>query len=200
MKNAKWVVAVMMIMVSVSMFIGCTNPPEAEKSAAKTAMDAAVAAEAPRYARADFEAAMQLWDTSEVQVQEKKYKEAKRGYLAASAAFEKAEAAVAAGKKALVGEVNADELNAAIARLEADWENLQVLAKKLGAKLEKKKLWEADAKSFAEGLKAAKNMSAADPVSAKLKLDFLRPFIDSYTKIFKQLEAVPAKPKTTRYE
>ncbi|MFZ3116499.1 MAG: hypothetical protein WA133_14075 [Syntrophales bacterium] len=190
MKNAKLLTVVMILALAVT-FSGCTRIPEAEKSAAKTAMDAAIAAEAPRYAHADFEAAMQLWDTSEAQVQEKKYKEAKRGYLAASAAFEKAEAAVAAGKKALVGEVNADELNAAIARLEADWENLQVLAKKLGAKLEKKKLWEADAKSFAEGLKAAKNMSAADPVSAKLKIDALRPFIDAYTAIFKQIEAAP---------
>ena len=190
MKNAKLLTVVMILALAVT-FSGCTRIPEAEKSAAKTAMDAAIAAEAPRYAHADFEAAMQLWDTSEAQVQEKKYKEAKQGYLAARAAFEKAEAAVAAGKKALVGEVNADELNAVIARLEADWENLQVLAKKLGAKLEKKKLWEADAKSFAEGLKAAKNMSAADPVSAKLKIDALRPFIDAYTAIFKQIEAAP---------
>ncbi len=199
MKNAK-LLAVLMILALAVTFSGCTQAPEAEKSAAKTAMDAAVAAEAPRYARADFEAAMQLWDISEVQVQEKKYKEAKQGYLAARAAFEKAEAAVAAGKKALVGEVNADELNAVIARLEADWENLQVLAKKMSTKLEKKKLWEADAKNFAEGLKAAKNMVATDPVSAKLKIDALRPFIDAYIAIFKQLEAAPAKPKTTRYE
>lgn len=189
MKNAKWVVAVMMIMASVCTFIGCTNPPEAEKSAAKTAMDAAVAAEAPRYARADFEAAIKLWGASEAQMQEKKYKEAKQGYLTAKAAFEKALGAVAAGKKALAGEVNPEELNAAIARLEADWENLQVLARKVDAKLEKKKLWEADARTFSEGLKAAKNMIAADPVSAKLKIDALRPFIEAYTAIFKQIEA-----------
>ncbi len=190
MKNAKLLAVVMILALAVT-FSGCSRIPEAEKSAAKTAMDAAVAAEAPRYARADFEAATQLWETSEAQMQEKKYKEAKHGYLAARAAFEKAEAAVAAGKKALVGEVNADELNAVIARLEADWENLQVLAKKVGTKLEKKKLWEADAKSFAEGLKAAKNMIATDPVSAKLKIDALRPFIDAYTAIFKQIEAAP---------
>lgn len=191
MKNAKWLIAVMIILALAGTFIGCAKPPEAEKSAAKTAMDAAVSAEAPRYARADFEAAMKLWDTSEAQVQEKKYTEAKQGYVDAKAAFEKASGSVAAGKKALVSEVSTDELNAAVARLEEDWKNLQALAKRVEAKFEKKKLWETDAKTFVEGLKAAKDMIATDPISAKLKLDTLRPFIASYTTIFKQLKAAP---------
>mgnify|MGYP001267529621 CR=1 FL=1 len=173
-----------MVVVALS---GCSQPPEAAKAAAKTAMDAAVSVEAPRYASADFEVAIKLWEASEVQVKEKKYTEARQGYLEAKAAFEKASDAVAAGKKTVVGEVNTDELKAAVARLEEDWIKLQALAKKVEAKLQKKKLWENDAKTFTEGLKAAKDMIATDPVGAKLKIDALRSFIPSYTKLFKQL-------------
>jgi hypothetical protein len=186
MKNAKLLV-VMMILAGI--IIGCAKPPEAERAAAKAAMEAAESAEARRFASADFEAAIKLWDASEAQVKEKKYSEAKQGYLDAKAAFEKAVGAVAAGKKAVVGEVNTDELTAAVARLEEDWKKLQTLAKKVEAKIENKKLWEIDAKTLGERLQAAKDMLATDPVSAKLKLDALKPSIDSYTKHFKQLEA-----------
>jgi len=190
MNNSKLLV-VMMILALAGMFIGCAKPPEVEKAAAKAALDDAVSAEAPRYASADFAAAMTLWDTSEDQMKDKKYGEAKQGYVDARAAFEKASGSVVAGKKAVVGEVNSDELKAAVARLEEDWKNLQALAKRVEAKVEKKKLWEIDAKTFSDGLKAANDMIAADPVGAKLKIDALRPFIDSYTKRFKQLEAAP---------
>jgi DNA primase large subunit len=189
MKNSKLFMAVIMILALAGMFIGCAKPPEAEKAAAKAAMDTAASAEAPRYASADFAAAMKIWDASEAQMKEKKYGEAKQGYIDAKAAFEKALGAVAAGKKAVVGEVNPDELKAAVASLEEDWRNLHTLARKVEAKLEKKKLWEIDAKTLGERLQAAKDMLATDPVSAKLKIDALRPSIDSYTKHFKQLEA-----------
>jgi len=198
MKRSMFFVSLMMTVLAAVVFSGCAQPPAAEKSAAKTAMDAAVSAEAPRYASADFAAAVKLWDTSETQVKEKKYPEAKQGYIDAKAAFEKASGAVAAGKKAVVGEVSTDELKAAVARLEKDWQNLQILAKKVEAKLEKKKLWENDAKTFTERLKAAKDMTATDPISAKLKIDSLRPFIASYTELFKQLEAAPAKRQRTK--
>ncbi len=188
---------VMMVIVAVAV-IGCSQPPEAERLAAKTAMDDAVSAEAPRYASADYAAAKKLWNTSEKQTKEKKYPEAKQGYIDAKAAFEKASGSVAAGKKAVVGEVNTNELNTAVVRLEEDWKNLQVLAKKVEAKLAKKKPWENDSKTFTERLKAAKDMLTTDPVSAKLKIDSLRPFIDSYTKIFKQIEAAPGKPQASR--
>jgi hypothetical protein len=189
MKNSKLFVAVVMILAVAGMFIGCAKPPEADKTAAKTAMEAAVSAEAPRYASADYAAAVKIWDTSEAQMKEKKYGEAKQGYIDARAAFEKASAAVPAGKKALVGEVSTDELKAAVARLEADWKNLQTLARKVEAKIKKKKLWEIDAKTLSVGLKAAKDILATDPISTKIKIDALRPLIDSYTKRFKQLEA-----------
>lgn len=200
MKNKKWLAAAMMTLALAAMFSGCAQPPEAEKSAAKTAMDAAVSAEAPRYARADYNAAMALWDASEAQVREKKYQEAKQSYIAAKGAFEKAAGAVAVGKKAVVGEVSADEMNDAVASLEADWGKLQTLARKVEKKLEKKKLWEADAQTFRAGLKATRELIATDPISAKLKFNALRPFIDSYTMIFKQLEAVPEKSPPSRDE
>jgi hypothetical protein len=197
MKHSLFLVSVMMIIVAVAV-IGCSQSPEAERAAARTAMDDAVSAEAPRYASADYAAAKKLWNTAESQMKEKKYREAKQGYIDAKAAFEKAFGSVAAGKKAVVGEVNTDELKTAVARLEEDWKNLQALAKKVEAKLAKKKPWENDSRTFTERLKAAKEMVATDPVSAKLKIDSLRPFIDSYTETFKQIEAAPEKPQAPR--
>jgi hypothetical protein len=188
----------MMVLAMAGMFIGCAKPPEKERSAAMAARTAAFSAEARRFASADYQVALSFLETAEAQMQEKKYKEAKQGYIEAKAAFEKATGAVAAGKKAVVGEVKADELNTAIARLEEDWKNLLVLAKKVEAKLEKKKLWETDAKTFTERLKEAKDMLATDPVSAKLKLDSLKPFITSYTELFKQLEKAPEKRQKTK--
>jgi hypothetical protein len=193
MKRSILFVSLMMTVMVAVVVIGCSKPPEAEKSEAKTAMEAALSAEAPRYASADFQAAMKIWDASESQMKEKKYPEAKQGYIDAKAAFEKASGSVAAGKKAVVGEVNTDELKAAVASLEEDWNNLLTLAKKVEAKLEKKKLWENDAKAFSERLKAAKEMIATDPISAKLKIDTLKPFIASYRILFKQLEGTPGK-------
>ncbi len=198
MKRSMFFVSLMMTVMLAVVFGGCSKPPEAEKLAAKTAMDAAVSAEAPRYAFADFQAAMKIWDTSESQMKEKKYPEANQGYIDAKAAFEKASGSVAAGKKAVVGEVNTDELKAAVARLEEDWKNLQTLAKKVEVKLEKKKPWENDSKTFTERLKAAKEMIATDPISAKLKIDALKPFISSYTALFKQLEVATEKRQRTK--
>ena len=62
MKNFKYAVSFVMVLALALVFIGCAKPPEAEKSAAKAAMDAAVAAAADKYAAADFSAAKTLWD------------------------------------------------------------------------------------------------------------------------------------------
>ncbi len=110
MKHFKYSVACLMVLTLVMVFISCAKPPEAEQKAAKDAMDAAVSAGADKYAAADLDAAKKSFDTAEAQVKDKKYKEAKEGYVAAKAAFEKAAGAVAAGKKAV-----ADEATAAIA-------------------------------------------------------------------------------------
>src|SRR5450756_1423679 len=126
MNHSKYAVSLMLVFALAVVFSGCAKPPEAEKSAAKAAMDSAVSAGAAKYAATDFEAAKKLWDTSETQMTEKKYKEAKQGYIDAKAAFEKAAGAAEAGKKALT-----DEANAAVAGLEEAWTNLEGAAQKV---------------------------------------------------------------------
>ncbi|MBP1695664.1 MAG: hypothetical protein H6Q41_852 [Deltaproteobacteria bacterium] len=90
-------------------WVGCSKPPEAEKEAARKAMDAAFAAGADKYAPAELEAANKVWDTAESQMKEEKYKEAKESYIGAKAAFDKAAAAVGAGRKAAADQANAEK-------------------------------------------------------------------------------------------
>jgi hypothetical protein len=194
MNHFKYAVSLMLVFALAVVFSGCAKPPEAEKSAAKAAMDSAVSAGAAKYAATDFEAAKKLWDTSETQMTEKKYKEAKQGYIDAKAAFEKAAGAGEAGKKAMT-----DEANAAVASLEKDWKNLEAAAKKIKKKMkDKKDAWTADAKTFAEGLKATKDMVAADPAGAKTKAGELKSILDKWDATLKELAAAPAKPETAK--
>jgi len=187
MRHFKYAVSFMMVFALAVVFIGCAKPPEAEKSAAKTAMDAAIAAGADKYAADDFSAAKNLWDTSEGKMNEKKYEEAKQGYVNAKAAFEKAAASAAAGKKAIT-----DEVNAAVAGLEEGWKNLEASAKNVEKKM--KDAWEADTKTFEDGLKATKDMIATDPEGAKAQADDLKAIIDRWDTAFKELAAAPARP------
>jgi hypothetical protein len=190
MKHFKYAVSFVMVLALVLVVIGCAKPPEAEKSAARTAMDAAVAAGADKYAATDFNAAKNLWDTSEANMNEKKYEEAKQGYVNAKAAFEKAAGAAAAGKKAIT-----DEVNAAVAGLEDGWKNLETAAKGVEKKMkDQKDAWEADTKAFGDGLKAAKDMIATDPAGAKAKANELKAIMDRWDATFKEMAAVPAKP------
>jgi hypothetical protein len=190
MKYFKYAVSSIMVMALIMMFIGCAKPPEAEKAAAKTAMDAAVTAGADKYAAADFKTAKGAWDASEGQLNDKKYDEAKQGYVAAKAAFDKAAGAAAAGKKAV-----ADEANAAIAALEDGWKNLAAAAKGVEKKMkDKQEAWAADTKVFEDGLKATKDMVAGDPAGAKKKAGELKAIIDKWDASFKELAAIPDKP------
>jgi hypothetical protein len=170
---------------------GCSKPPEAEKEAAKKAMDAAISVGADKYTSADLEAARKLWDTAESQMKEKKYKEAKQGYIDAKAAFEKAAAAVEAGKKAV-----ADQANAALKTLEKEWGKLRVTANKMEKKLKaKKQAWTADAKAISEGLAKSKEMITSAPAEAKAKLDELRTMIDKWGTTFREMAKSPSKPE-----
>lgn len=190
MKHFKYAVSFMMVLALALVFIGCAKPPEAEKSAAKTAMDTAVAAGADKYAATDFNAAKNLWDTSEAKMNEKKYEEAKQGYVNAKAAFEKAAGVAAAGKKAIT-----DEVNAAVAGLEEGWKNLETAAKGVEKKMkDKKDAWAADTKTFVDGLKVTKDMIATDPAGAKAKSGELKSILDKWDAAFKELAAAPAKP------
>lgn len=190
MKNLKWLVAAMTILSLTGMFSGCAQPPEAERSAAKMAMDAALSAHADKYATAEFDAARKIWDASEVQMKEKKYQEAKQGYSDAKGAFEKSAGSVEAGKKAFT-----DQAVAAVAGIEEGWKQLEAAAKKFENKIEKKGLWESDVKTFREGLKAAQDMVGTDPAGATAKAGQLKMFLVSYGAIFKQTAAAPVKPQ-----
>jgi PBP1b-binding outer membrane lipoprotein LpoB len=173
---------------------GCSKPPEAEKEAAKKAMNAAISVNADQYASADLEAAKKVWDTAESQMKEKKYKEAKQGYIDAKAAFEKAAAAVEAGKKAI-----AEQANAALGTLEGEWKKLRVTANKMEKKLKaKKQAWTADTKAISEGLAKSKEMIASTPAEAKAKLDELKTMIDRWETTFREMAASPSKPKATK--
>jgi hypothetical protein len=190
MKHLKYSLSLIVFLALALVVIGCAKPPEAEQSAAKTAMDAAVSAGADKYATADFGSAKQLWDTSETQMTEKKYKEAKQGYIDAKAAFEKATGAAEAGKKALT-----DEASAAVASLEEGWKNVEGASQKVAKNMkDKKDMWDADIKAFAEGLKMTKDMIATDPSGAKTKAGELKAIIDKWDATFKELAAAPAKP------
>ena len=191
MKRFTYSVACLLVLALVMVFIGCAKPPEAEQKAAKSAMDAAVSAGADKYAAADLDAAKKSYDTAEAQVKDKKYKEAKEGYVAAKAGFDKAAGAVAAGKKAV-----ADEATAAIAALEESWTAVEASAKKAEKKMKDKKAdWDADAKAFTDGLKAAKDAIAADAIAAKAKAAELKAVVEKWDAAFKEMLAAPAKPE-----
>jgi hypothetical protein len=167
---------------------------KAEKEAAKKAMDAALSAGADHYASVDLDTARRAWDTGESQIKEQKYREAKESYIGAKAAFEKAGAAVEAGKKAA-----ADQAKTALKTLEAEWEKLRATAKKMEKKLkDKKQAWTADAKSIKEGLEKSKKMIASAPAEAKAKLDALKTMIDRWENSFKEMAKSPSKAKNTK--
>jgi hypothetical protein len=195
MKRSKYLLSLMVILSLAFVFTGCAKPPDAEKSAAKTAMDAAVSAGADKYTAADLTAAKSLWDTAESQMTDKKYKDAKQSYIDAKSAFEKAAAGVETGKKAMIGEDNA-----AVTGLESAWKDLEAGAKtKLKRMKDKKADWDADAKTFADGLKATKDMIAADPAGAKAKASELKAITDKWAAAFAEPAAAPAgteAPKT----
>ena len=194
MKKVKLSVFVLAVLALGMLFVGCSKPPEAEKEVAKKAMDAAISAGANKYATADLEAANKVWDTAESQMQEKKYKEAKQNYIDAKAAFEKAAAAVEAGKKAV-----ADQADAALKASEEGWKKISVTAKKMEKKLKgRKEAWTTDAKTIQESLGKAKEMIAASPAEAIAKLDELKAMIDRWENTFKGMAKVPTKPKATK--
>jgi len=194
MKEIKWLALVFVVLALGISFVACSKPPEAEKEAAKKAMDAAISAGADQYAPTDLEPAKKLWDTAETQMKEKKYKEAKQSYIDAKAAFEKAGAAVEKGKNAAV-----DQANAALNALEEEWKKLNGLAKTMEKKLkEKKNAWMTDAKAINEGLAQVKEKIAAAPIEAKAKLGELQALADKWETTFSEMAATPAKHKTTK--
>ena len=60
---------------------------------------------------------------------------------------------------------------------------------------DQKEAWEADAKSVEDGLKASKEMIAADPITAKTKASELKVVVDKWDATFKEMAAAPAPAK-----
>jgi PBP1b-binding outer membrane lipoprotein LpoB len=194
MKKFKGWMFVLAVLLLTMLFAGCSKPPEAEREAAKKAMDAATSAGAEKYAAADFDAAKKKWDAAESQMKEKMYKEAKQSYIEVKAAFEKAAAAVEAGKKAMV-----DQTKTALQTLEGAWKKLEADTKKMEKMLkEKKAAWATDAKAIKEGLDKAKEMIAASPAEAKTKLEELKGLIGKWENTLKEMATAATKPKATK--
>ncbi len=181
MKQVRLLLSLLVVLILALTFFSCAKVPEAEKEAAKAAMDAAISAGADKYAVADLETAKKTWETAEAQMKDKKYKEAKQSYIDAKADFEKATAGAEAGKKAL-----ADETNTTLASLEKSWRTVEATAKKLEKKLKDKEGWTTDAKAIREGLAKAKELIATDPSQAKLKLDDVKTMVDKWESRFKE--------------
>jgi len=191
MKHVRLSVSLLVVLGLTLVFMGCAKPPEAEKQAAKSAMDAAISAGANKYATDSLDAAKKIWDTAESQMKEKKYEEAKKSYIDATTAFKKA--SMEAGKKAA-----ADQANAALSGLEESWKNVEATAKKVGKKLKDKETWTADAKAISEGLGKAKEMITANPFQAKTKLDELKTMVEKWKNTLKEMAAAPGKPKAAK--
>ena len=63
---------------------------------------------------------------------------------------------------------------------------------------EKKEEWEGNAKSFEGGLKAGKEMLAADPAGTKAKVDELKTVIEKWEANFKEMAAAAPVPETKK--
>jgi len=84
---------------------GCASPPEAEQKAAQSAVSAARAAGADKYARSEYGAMDSALKAAESEMGAKKYKEAKEGYEKAKGLAETAAKAAEDGKAAMKAEV-----------------------------------------------------------------------------------------------
>ena len=189
MERFKYSASLMIVLALAFVFVGCAKTPDAEKSAAKAAMDAAVTAGADKYATADFEAATALWATAESQMTDNEDKEARQTYIAAKSGFEKAVVSAKTGKKTMT-----DAVTAALPSLENDWKILKAAAKKAGKNMKDKKAdWTTDEKAFTEDLRAAKDMVVMNPLGAEAKIAGLTFIIDKWDALLNALTTASAK-------
>ncbi|HPE07340.1 MAG TPA: DUF4398 domain-containing protein [Smithellaceae bacterium] len=196
MAHFKQSLSLMIILALTLIFVSCTKPPEAERSAAKTAMDAAVASGADKYATRILDAAKKIWGVAEVEMRDKKYEEAKQNYVTAKVVFDIAAGNAQEGKK-----IAAAEANAIITGLEEDWKNLNITARnheKMMKDEQMKNEWVADTRAFTEGLKAHKDKIVDDPVSAMTNVSELKYIIEKWDIAFKKLAAAQSEQKTIK--
>jgi hypothetical protein len=196
MAHFKQSLSLMIILALTVIFVGCTNPPEAERSAAKAAMDTAVASGADKYATRTLDAAKKIWGAAETEMREKKYKEAKQNYVTAKVVFDIAAGNTQEGKK-----IATAEASAAITSLEEDWKNLNITAQnheKMMKDEQMKDEWAADTRAFTEGLKTHKDKTVNDPVGAMANVSELKYIIEKWDIAFKKLAATRSEQKTIK--
>ena len=63
---------------------------------------------------------------------------------------------------------------------------------------DQKAAWETDAKTFVDGLKASKEMIAADPLGARTKAGELKAVVEKWDAAFKEMVAAQAKPEAKK--
>jgi hypothetical protein len=171
-------------------FIGCAKPPDAEKSAAQSALKTATAAGAEKYAAVPFEAGKMLWDESEKQLKAEEFDAAKVGYLAAKTAFDNAAKTAVTTKKAVT-----DEVTKTVAGLEEQWKAVEAAALAIEKKMkDQKEAWDADALLFAQELQTTKGFIATNLDGAKAKAEELKAMIVKWDTTIKELEKIPEKP------
>jgi hypothetical protein len=190
MKQLRYSVLCMFVMILALVFIGCAKPPDAEKSAAQSALNSATAAGAEKYAAAPMEAGKMLWGEAEKLLKAEQYEAAKAVYMAAKTAFDKATKTTVTAKKALT-----DEVTKTVAGLEEQWKAVEAAALAIEKKMkDQKAVWDADALLFAQELQATKGIIATDLDAATSKAIELKAMIDKWDTTIKELEKVPEKP------
>jgi hypothetical protein len=181
---------VFLLVLILSGFNGCAKAPDAEQSAAQTALATATKEMAEQYASVEMEAGKRLLAVADAKMNEKKFAEAKVGYLAAREAFEIAVKDTVAAKQALT-----QEANAMLSALEAEWKAIEenIAAAEAEMTDQIKEAWTADAATFAEGLQIAKDMAVNDAANAKAKITELSELADKWKNEIQNLTASPDK-------
>jgi hypothetical protein len=183
MNHARSAISFMVVFALIMVFAGCGDPPWVERAAAKAAMRTAMAKGADKAATAEFTKAQSLWDKANAQIGEGKEADAKRSYIDAAVAFERATWVVMSGTER---QTMISETSERLAALENKWKKIEVEAGKLEAT--KKAAWEADSKAFMEGVKACKEGLASDTVGVKARITSqLEPLFNKWEKAFRPI-------------
>jgi hypothetical protein len=189
----------LVVLVSTLGTSGCASPAQAEKEkkAAEDAVSAAKAAGATTYASDELTAAIEALRSADERMAAKQYADAKTRYLKAKELGDKATRAVDANRIAMKSAIEEQ-----LGQLDRRWEELSGRVKAATNRLKKQQRqdWEADSKTAAEILEAAKALASNDPANAKEKLGALRVFMDKWEAQLKTPSAPPkeAKPSTKR--
>ena len=188
MKHIRFAISLMVVFALTLVIAGCGDPPWVERGYAKQARQVAVAKGAEKGAPAEFAKAKALYDKADALMnKDKDAPETKQAYNAAKWAFERATWVVMTEPER---QAEIDQMNKKLASMEKGWEKFEVEAGKL--KADRKVAFEADAKTFKEGLKTAKERVMADTIGVKAKTAAeLQPLYDKWDVVFRPV--IPLK-------